>query len=151
MKYIALGFVLVLAFGLTCNMSPRAGELPKLGPDELKRAAGEFHFRCATCHGAQAKGDGPMANLLTVRPADLTRIAERNGGVFPEDRVFRTISGLDMAPAHGTREMPVWGDLFLGEVLENSVSLSDAQSAAAAVTARINRLIGYLKTIQTSR
>jgi len=98
--------------------------------------------------GPQGKGDGPMAQVLTVKPADLTRIAERNGGVFPDERVFRTISGLDIPPAHGTREMPVWGDLFLGEALEDSVSMEDARNAAAQVTQRINRLIAYLKTIQ---
>ena len=91
-----------------------------------------------------------MASVLTVRPADLTRIAERNGGVFPDERVFRTISGLDMMPAHGTREMPVWGDLFLGEALENSVSIEDARTAASQVTERINRIIAYLKTIQVA-
>lgn len=123
----------------------------KISPDELRRAATDFYSRCAACHGVNGKGDGPIAGVLTVKPADLTRIAERNGGVFPEERVFRMISGLDMPDAHGAREMPVWGDLFFGEVLENSESIEDTQDVAAQVTERINRLIAYLKTLQTSR
>ena len=145
---LPLGFALVLALWPCVT---RAGEPPPIGGDELKRAAQDFYSRCAACHGVKGKGDGPIAGVLTVKPADLTRIAERNGGVFPDERVFRMISGLDMPDAHGTREMPVWGDLFLGEALENSVSIEDAQDAAAQVTERINRLVAYLKTIQGSR
>jgi hypothetical protein len=58
---------------------------------------------------------------------------------------------MDMPDAHGTREMPIWGDLFFGEVLENSDSIDDTQDVSAQVAERINRLIGYLKTLQTSR
>jgi mono/diheme cytochrome c family protein len=145
---LLIGVALAAAHSLGPTLSALAGGAAAIGPDELKGAAEDFYFRCAVCHGPQGKGDGPMAQVLTVKPADLTRIAERNGGVFPDERVFRTISGLDIPPAHGTREMPVWGDLFLGEALENSVSMEDARNAAAQVTQRINRLIAYLKTIQ---
>ncbi len=48
---------------------------------------------CQTCHGAGGRGDGPLANDLTKRPADLTRIAARNGGEFPMARVMSTIDG----------------------------------------------------------
>ena len=65
---------------------------------------------CASCHGADAKGNGPMAKSLKVKPADLTRIAARNGGTFPLMRIERIISGEEQPPSgHGTSEMPVWG------------------------------------------
>ncbi|MCV2869501.1 cytochrome c [Defluviimonas sp. WL0002] len=48
---------------------------------------------CASCHGVGGKGDGPAAEGLGKMPADLTRIAARNGGVFPKVRVMSTIDG----------------------------------------------------------
>ena len=68
---------------------------------------------CAVCHGKEAKGDGPMARALKVAPPDLTRLAARNGGKFPSDRVQKMIASKEPVPAgHGTREMPVWGPIF---------------------------------------
>jgi mono/diheme cytochrome c family protein len=68
---------------------------------------------CTVCHGENGKGGGPMAKSLKVAPPDLTRIAMRNGGVFPSARIRRIISGKEPLPGgHGTREMPVWGPIF---------------------------------------
>src|SRR5580693_8491261 len=68
---------------------------------------------CASCHGADAKGNGPMAKSLKVAPSDLTRIAARNGGTFPLKRIERVISGEEQLPGgHGSSEMPVWGPIF---------------------------------------
>jgi len=68
---------------------------------------------CAVCHGKDAKGDGPMSKSLKSAPADLTRIAARNGGSFPVTRVRRVISGEQpLAAGHGTHEMPIWGPIF---------------------------------------
>ena len=72
-----------------------------------------FRAYCATCHGKDAKGSGPMAASLRIAPPDLTRIAARNGGTFPFLQVQKIISGEQQPPAtHGTREMPVWGPIF---------------------------------------
>ena len=68
---------------------------------------------CAVCHGFDLKGAGPMAISLKSRVPDLTRIAERNGGVFPLLRIRKVIAGEEILPTgHGTREMPVWGPIF---------------------------------------
>lgn len=69
----------------------------------------EFENKCAVCHGAEGKGDGGIAGMLTVPPADLTRLAARNGGVFPFQRVYEVIDGRQLVKGHGEREMPVWG------------------------------------------
>jgi mono/diheme cytochrome c family protein len=53
----------------------------------------DYATYCASCHGARGRGDGPLAAGLARRPADLTRIAARNGGVFPTIRVMSTIDG----------------------------------------------------------
>lgn len=84
------------------------------GPNPSMAAMGKESYRtyCASCHGATGKGDGPIAEHLKVRPADLTRIAEAHNGEFPLNRVARIIDGRESVPGHGTQEMPAWGDAF---------------------------------------
>ncbi len=67
---------------------------------------------CASCHGKDGKGQGPAASALKLAPADLTQLAARNGGKFPENYVIQTIKGDSAASGHGSKEMPVWGPIF---------------------------------------
>ena len=94
---------------------------------------------CGSCHGPQAKGNGPMAAALKKMPADLTTIAKRNGGKFPPDIVFRTIDGRNPVMGHGGQDMPVWGNAFLRA--QGGVSPD-------VVKARIDALVSYLESIQ---
>jgi mono/diheme cytochrome c family protein len=71
-----------------------------------------FRAYCAPCHGEDGKGGGPVAPALNAKPADLTTIAQRNGGAFPVKRIRTIISGDEVVLAHGSREMPVWGPIF---------------------------------------
>jgi mono/diheme cytochrome c family protein len=64
---------------------------------------------CASCHGVSARGDGPAGPALIYPPSDLTRIAERRGGVFVHADIAAHIDGRIEHPAHGTRQEPVWG------------------------------------------
>jgi mono/diheme cytochrome c family protein len=114
------------------------------------QSAGETDFLtlCSPCHGKSGKGDGPNAAQLRRKPIDLTTIAKRNGGVFPEEQVFQTISGLDEMDAHGTRAMPVWGDIFVEQAVGSSVSLADALKASDTATLRIVGLLRYIETMQ---
>lgn len=84
-------------------------------PDPEKAAVGSSYFRayCASCHGRTAVGDGDVAQYLKIKPADLTAIAERNGGEFPLDRVLKIIDGREKVKGHGRSDMPVWGDALL--------------------------------------
>ncbi|MDP1781172.1 MAG: cytochrome c, partial [Hydrogenophaga sp.] len=68
----------------------------------------EFDANCASCHGTSGKGDGPLVPFLTRSPPDLTQLAKRNGGVLPMSRLYDVIDGAEV-PAHGSRDMPVWG------------------------------------------
>lgn len=95
-----------------------------------------FSLYCATCHGPSAKGDGPMASVLSKKPADLTQIAKRNGGTFPGDMVSRVIDGRSPVKGHGGGEMPVWGDAF------------GKSSDPTPVAEKIARLVSYLESIQ---
>jgi mono/diheme cytochrome c family protein len=81
-------------------------------PVPASDAGAMFTTYCAVCHGKSGVGDGPAAKALSKAPADLTRIAARNGGTFPDVKVRRYIEGADEIAAHGTRDMPIWGDLF---------------------------------------
>ena len=71
---------------------------------------------CASCHGLDGKGAGPAAAALKHRPSDLTLISKKNGGQFPSFRIEHIIDGTvertGVVAAHGTRDMPVWGDLL---------------------------------------
>ena len=107
-----------------------------------------FQFACAACHGAEGRGDGPVAAQLKGVPADLTKIAQRHGGVFPAKKVYETIEGLAMPAAHGTREMPIWGAVVLFEELGTSVAKADADKAARSTRERLEALVGYIESIQ---
>jgi mono/diheme cytochrome c family protein len=67
---------------------------------------------CASCHGAEGRGDGPLAGSLTRPPSDLTQLAKENGGRYDERAVMAAIDGRRQVAAHGTRDMPVWGAVF---------------------------------------
>lgn len=82
--------------------------------DYSQTSAGREVFRtyCASCHGTNGMGDGPLASAMTRKPANLTEIAKRNGGQFPTEMVFKTIDGRQPVRGHGGPDMPVWGDVF---------------------------------------
>jgi mono/diheme cytochrome c family protein len=98
-----------------------------------------FRTYCATCHGPSARGDGPLASSMIRKPANLTEIAQRNGGVFPTEMVFRTIDGRQPLKGHGGPDMPVWGDVF---------SKSREAGDTDRVRGVIQSLVEYLDSIQ---
>jgi mono/diheme cytochrome c family protein len=67
---------------------------------------------CAVCHGTDGKGGGPAASALKIPPTDLTLLSKNNGGKYPALKVTSSIHGESNLPAHGSKEMPVWGTLF---------------------------------------
>lgn len=93
---------------------------------------------CASCHGANAKGDGVMVASLRVKPSDLTRIAVRSGGTFPLMRIENIISG-EVLPlsGHGSSQMPVWGPVF-----------SHVERDQDLGRVRIDNLARYIRDIQ---
>lgn len=72
-----------------------------------------FTRHCATCHGLEGRGDGPMAGVMMIKPVNLTELAAQNGGTFPMERVVKRIDGRDPLVSHGS-PMPVYGDFFEG-------------------------------------
>ena len=96
---------------------------------------------CASCHGANATGNGPAASALKAPPTDLSLLSQKNGGAFPKDHVMAVLKLGVANPAHGSTEMPVWGDLFSGL----SPSVTDPSSL---VNLRIINLTHYLEKLQ---
>jgi mono/diheme cytochrome c family protein len=94
------------AAAMIAAISP--GPRPWLASSPLQRPQLYERF-CASCHGEAGFGDGPVAPALKVMIPDLTRMYQRNGGKFPEERVRRIIDGREVFPIHGSRYMPVWG------------------------------------------
>ena len=102
---------------------------------------GDYLFRtyCAACHGTSARGDGPLADSMRRRPANLTEIAKRNKGVFPGEEVFRMIDGRTPVKGHGGPDMPVWGDVF---------ARSSEGGDANAIKMKIEALVKYIEGLQ---
>ena len=94
--------------------------------------------RCSACHGEDGKGNGPAVGALKIAPGDLTLLAQRNGGAFPAERVKNIVGGLVDIRAHGSREMPIWGELF------HPKNASEQQAADA----RFKAMVAYLESIQ---
>lgn len=107
--------------------------------DPIAQGRAAYMKYCQSCHGASATGDGPVASLLKVPPADLTQLTTKYGS-YPVDKVYNTIDGRQAPGSHGTRQMPVWGNVW-----------TDREGGADAeerITRQINELVEYLRTVQ---
>jgi mono/diheme cytochrome c family protein len=93
---------------------------------------------CAVCHGTDGKGNGPAADALKVPPTDLTTLAAKNGGKYPALKVSAVISGEEALPAHGSKDMPIWGHLFR--------SISGGHQSE--VQQRVTNLNQYIESLQ---
>ena len=98
----------------------------------------DYREHCDACHGQSGMGEGKMADRLTVKPPDLTRIAKRNGGQFPFWTVYTEIDGEKPVRAHELSPMPLWGARFRDEEKEGQ----------PPVFLRVLALTHYLESIQ---
>jgi mono/diheme cytochrome c family protein len=133
--------VLPLASSWSAAQTPAAED--ELKAQRMLAELGQELFQqyCASCHGSAARGDGPAAPALSKPPADLTRIAARRSGRFPEGEIAAFIDGRFELDAHGTREMPIWGRQL-------AQPISDSAAGEEVARGRIQILVEYLKTIQ---
>jgi mono/diheme cytochrome c family protein len=107
----------------------------------------EFDANCAICHGADAKGSGAYGELLRRSPANLTLLAKQNQGVFPLARLYEVVEG-SAVPAHGTRDMPIWGREFRAQDFQYYLEARGHYDSAALVRARILLLLEYINRLQ---
>lgn len=126
----------VVVLGLSVLAAPGLAQ-------EAEEGARLYLQHCATCHGLEAEGDGPMAPALILQPPNLTALSAANDGVFPTTRVAMRIDGRDPLVAHGS-PMPVYGDYFSGVDTPIKVETGQPMMTSAPVA----DLIAFLETIQ---
>ena len=130
---------IALVFAAAALLAPAAVQAPEQH-DVGEATAGQLIYSryCAACHGKQGRGDGPVAPGLVSKPIDLTALASKNGGRFPYDKVARAIDGRETRRAHGTPDMPVWGEVFAKTSGTDSPTVADA----------VKRITHYVWSIQ---
>lgn len=134
---------MLVALLVTASAMPVCGLAA--GPERrgaVEEGALLYRVHCASCHGVDAMGEGPVAPALRQRPPDLTRLTRRAGGVFPRLEVTEAIDGRREMAVHGPSEMPVWG---LG--LQDPCRVAEQE---AAVRECIGAVVEYLATLQVT-
>ena len=132
--------VILFATPVIAQQPPPAKPAP--AAKDAKPGAALFRTYCASCHGPSARGDGPLAGQMRIRPPDLTLIARRNKGKWDGSNVERMIDGRQPVKGHGGPDMPVWGDVF-----KNSRDGYDEES----VKAMVRELMEYIESLQVTR
>jgi hypothetical protein len=113
------------------------------GAQDADRGAELYRLHCGSCHGVEAMGNGPMAPVLLVQPADLTTITQRYDNVFPTERVVKRIDGRDPLVSHGS-DMPVYGWFFEGK----NVAVKTKSGQPILTSEPVADLLAWLETIQ---
>jgi mono/diheme cytochrome c family protein len=120
-----------------------AGALPAASANagDGNTGRGAYFKYCSSCHGADGRGNGVVAGSLRPKPTDLTQLAKRNGGTFPDADVKEIVDGRTRVAAHGSSTMPVWGKVF-GK--EKTYMTPDAH-----IRSQVQLITDYLTSIQT--
>lgn len=134
-RHIAVAVVVVLVLLLIATVTARAQDFSEYSGAQL------YQRFCASCHGEKGFGDGPVSKSLNVMVPDLTRIAKRQNGVYPEAKVRQIIDGRQLLAAHGTRTMPVWGYEFESQ---NGATAGGAKKTELIV----QRLADHVRSMQ---
>lgn len=127
---------------LLCSAALAQSPPPARPTDFGKR---EFETNCASCHGVSGKGNGPLVELLRRSPPDLTMLAKNNQGVFPMNRLYQVVEGAGV-PAHGARDMPVWGRAY--RIEDAQYYMDVPYDPEALVRSRLLALLEYINRLQ---
>lgn len=138
--FLALTIMCLPGSAQTPNEAAKPGQKTAAVPRYVNPASGlkMYVAYCASCHGSDGKGYGPVAADLKVAPTDLTQLSANNKGSYPRDHVVALIQGRAVSRAHGKAEMPVWGPFFL--TLDNQ--------SEAVVQQRASNLAKYIESLQ---
>jgi mono/diheme cytochrome c family protein len=128
--------LLLLLLGPGCSQQRDERPVPPTGQVVYLR-------HCASCHGSEGRGDGPVAASLSRAPSDLTTLARRSGGRFDESAVMAFIDGERLVAEHGPRDMPVWGAVF-----QREHSARHEPWPAYIALLEVRSLVDYLRSIQ---
>jgi len=110
-------------------------------------AKGRITFRryCASCHGADADGKGNVAQFLTVAPTDLRQFLNRYDGEFPKELIYESIDGRKVVRTHGSRDMPIWGEVFQSPLVDATAGEETGEERADR---KIRELVYFIETVQ---
>ena len=115
---------------------------------QLKLGESEYINNCAACHGADAKGGGPVAAVLSIKPSDLTKISKEFNGQYPAEHIYKVIDGREMINPHGDTDMPVWGHRYMDMANKKAAAVPHELDVQALAFGRITSLVDYLESIQ---
>jgi mono/diheme cytochrome c family protein len=135
---ILLGAFAVILFASFAPAQQKEIKHVPVKPTSAASGKEMYDTYCAVCHGKDGKGSGPAADALKTPPTDLSKLAANNGGKYPSDKVSNTIRGDQNIPAHGTKDMPIWGNLFWHM----------SQGHQSEVQLRIANLDRYIESLQ---
>ena len=138
----------VFALALAAIVTPLALAAPtdQATDTTVKVFKGKVTFRiyCSNCHGEEGRGDGNLAEMLSVPPTDLTAISRDNNGVFPTDLIIKLVDGRETVKGHGLKEMPVWGDAFQRSLQPSWTEESDEARALR----KVQEVVAFVESIQ---
>ncbi len=141
---ILIGIIVAITFANTTFGQVEIKKAPLTWQQAALTDGEELYLElCAVCHGNGGMGDGPAASALVKTLPDLTGLAARNNGEFPLQRVEDSITGESRIVAHGTIDMPIWGQAFEGVRPDWKMFRREALARH-----RIHSLAEYLATIQ---
>lgn len=120
-------------------VSPASAQDPVIGQTEYLQ-------HCAACHGFEGRGDGPIGSILKTPAPNLALISRRNNGTYPVQKIYAIIDGSSVLAAHGTRDMPLWGDRYRSST--KAVTPDQQNLAEEQAQQRILSLVYYLATLQ---
>jgi mono/diheme cytochrome c family protein len=137
LRVVLLCAFLITLCGLCVAQNPKVINIP-VRHTSANSGKEMFAAYCAACHGKEGKGDGPVAAALKVPPTDLTILARQKAGKFPSMQVAKAITGEAGISAHGSKDMPIWGPVFM----------SMSHQHESVVHLRVANLTEYIKSLQ---
>jgi mono/diheme cytochrome c family protein len=142
MKRKDLCLVAAILAALSFASSTLAGD-KDVGRDDVRDGQRYFVRYCAACHGTNGTGNGPVAKSLSKPPANLRLLSDKYGSPLPAAKLAELIDGRDAVRAHGTADMPVWG--------ERLYAMGAGERGELGISEIIGKIVAYLDTIQDRR
>ena len=143
---ITLTLIAALLVAVAAPFAMASAQQQEPATQTVKVFKGKVTYRiyCSNCHGEEGHGDGNLAELLSVKPSDLTAIARKNGGTFPTELITQLVDGRETVKGHGLKEMPVWGDAFQKSLQPSWTEESDDERARR----KIEEVVAFVESIQ---
>lgn len=133
--------VFVAVFSVIMFLEGSANSSRAQQQEVAEAGRGPYQQYCAVCHARDGNGQGTMAKLLKVKPANLTKLSAKHDGIFPFWYVYGVIDGRAEIKGHGTREMPIWGTVFKQEA-------GPDLGAELQAYARILEIVYFIESLQ---